>query len=161
MVEAQRQRIEQEMTKIINELDLEYLRKMQADMHRCAAKCCDNKSTSLEGVQKCVDRCSTTLNWAQNYVQTNLTQLQNKLQRCVLDCNDDIKVKMGPNPTDQEVEKFTALFEDCAKNCVDKQIDYMPSLLRKMKIDISKNMGISFETYRSKIINVSSCLLII
>lgn len=29
MVEQQRQRIEQEMTKMINELDLEYLRKMQ------------------------------------------------------------------------------------------------------------------------------------
>lgn len=29
MVEQQRQRIEQEMTKMINELDLQYLRKMQ------------------------------------------------------------------------------------------------------------------------------------
>jgi hypothetical protein len=29
MVEQQRQRIEQEMTKMVNELDLEYLRKMQ------------------------------------------------------------------------------------------------------------------------------------
>lgn len=29
MVEQQRQRIEQEMTKMINELDIDYLRKMQ------------------------------------------------------------------------------------------------------------------------------------
>lgn len=29
MVEEQRQRVEQEMTKLINELDMQYLRKMQ------------------------------------------------------------------------------------------------------------------------------------
>ncbi|XP_045472747.1 protein FAM136A-like [Harmonia axyridis] len=140
MVEEQRQRIEQEMTKMINELDLLYIRKIQGDMHRCAAKCCDNNKISLEGVQKCVENCSTTLNWTQNYVQTNLNMFQNKLQRCVMDCNDDIKVKMGPNPNDSEVDKFTALFENCAKNCVDRQMEYLPSLLKKMKRDIAENV---------------------
>lgn len=140
MVEEQRQRIEQEMTKMVNELDLQYLRKMQADMHRCAAKCCDNTQLSLEGVQKCVDNCSTKFTWTQNYVQNNFQQLQNKLQRCVMDCNDEIKVKMGPNPSDSEIEKFTSLFENCAKKCVDTQINYMPSLLKKMKGDIANNI---------------------
>ncbi|XP_028155647.1 protein FAM136A [Diabrotica virgifera virgifera] len=138
MVEQQRQRIEQEMTKLINELDLQYLRKMQADMHRCAATCCDNRDGSLEQVQKCVERCSTKIHWAQSYVQTEMDHLQNKLQRCVLDCNDDIKLKMGPNPTDSEVQKFTAQFETCATKCVDSQVEYIPSLLKRMKANISK-----------------------
>ncbi|KAL1501881.1 hypothetical protein ABEB36_007122 [Hypothenemus hampei] len=103
MVEQQRQRIEQEMTKMINELDLQFLRKMQADMHRCAAVCCDNNKDSLERVQKCVENCSASLTWAQTYVQRELEGLQNKLQRCVMDCNDEIRVKLGPNPTDTEV----------------------------------------------------------
>ncbi|KAJ8942654.1 hypothetical protein NQ318_013367 [Aromia moschata] len=127
MVEQQRQRIEHEMTKMINEIDMEYLRKMQADMHRCAAQCCDNREASLERVQKCVENCSSKINWAQSYVQRELEQLQNKLQRCVMDCNDDVRV-----------EKFTSIFEDCAKKCVDKQIEYMPSLLKKIKADLSK-----------------------
>lgn len=110
MVEQQRQRIEQEMSKMINELDLEYLRKMQATMHRCAAKCCDNREISLESVQKCVENCSSPLNYAQNYVQRELEQLQNKLQRCVMDCNDDIRVKMGPNPTESEVVLVYVLY---------------------------------------------------
>lgn len=139
MVEQQRQRIEQEMTKMINELDLQYLRKMQADMHRCAAACCDNKDSSLERVQKCVESCSLSLNFAQNYVQKELEGLQNKLQRCVMDCNDEVRVKMGPNPTESEIEKFTKVFEDCATKCVDKQISYIPSLLNRMKTDLSKN----------------------
>jgi len=138
MVEEQRQRIEQEMTKMINELDLKYLRKMQADMHRCAASCCDNRDNSLERVQKCVENCSVSLNWAQNYVQRELESLQNKLQRCVMDCNDDVRVKMGPNPDEKQIDKFTQMFESCATKCVDKQIGYIPSLLNKMKADLSK-----------------------
>ncbi|CAH1117232.1 unnamed protein product [Phaedon cochleariae] len=138
MVEQQRQRIEQEMTKMINELDLEYLRKMQADMHRCAARCCDNRDVSLERVQSCVENCSVKINWAQSYVQGELQQLQNKLQRCVMDCNDDVRVKMGPNPNESEVERFTAIFEKCATKCVDKQIEYVPSLLKRMKTDLSR-----------------------
>ncbi|XP_056638971.1 protein FAM136A-like [Diorhabda carinulata] len=138
MVEIQRQRIEQEMTKLLNDLDLHYLRKMQADMHRCAAVCCENKEASLEKVQKCVESCSVRINWAQSYVQTEMDHLQNKLQRCVMECNDDVKLKMGPNPSDSEVQKFTALFETCATKCVDTQVEYIPSLLNRMKANISK-----------------------
>lgn len=72
-------------------------------MHRCAATCCDNRDVSLERVQQCVENCSIKVNVAQSYVQTELEQLQNKLQRCVMDCNDDVRVKMGPNPTQSEV----------------------------------------------------------
>lgn len=72
-------------------------------MHRCAATCCDNKESSLDRVQKCVENCSVKLNWAQSYVQKELEQCQNKLQRCVMDCNDDVRVKMGPNPTQAQV----------------------------------------------------------
>lgn len=75
-------------------------------MHRCAAECCDNKEVSLETVQKCVEQCSAKVNWAQSYVQREFEQLQNKLQRCVMDCNDDVRVKMGPNPSDSEVNNY-------------------------------------------------------
>lgn len=72
-------------------------------MHRCAATCCDNRESSLERVQKCVENCSAPLNWAQNYVQEELGSLQNKLQRCVMNCNDDVRVQLGANPSDSEV----------------------------------------------------------
>lgn len=38
-------------------------------MHRCAAKCCEDKESSLSSVQSCVERCSGPLNKAQQYVQ--------------------------------------------------------------------------------------------
>ncbi|CAH0551796.1 unnamed protein product [Brassicogethes aeneus] len=139
MVELQRQRVEQEMTKLVTDIDLQYLRKMQVTMHKCAAKCCENRDLSMERVQQCVEKCSAPLNFAQSYVQKEFEQLQNKLQRCVMDCNDDIRVKMGPNPTESEIEKFTTQFEKCATKCVDKQLTYMPSLYKRMKAELEKN----------------------
>lgn len=79
-------------------------------MHRCAANCCDKRDISLEKVQTCVENCSAKINWAQSFVQKELEQCQNKLQRCVMDCNDDIRVKMGPNPTQPEVRAFCFLY---------------------------------------------------
>ena len=38
-------------------------------MHRCAAKCCDDPSSSLERVHGCIDSCTGPLNQANNYVQ--------------------------------------------------------------------------------------------
>lgn len=107
-------------------------------MHKCAAACCENRDSSLEKVQMCVQNCSVSLNRAQNYVQKELESLQNKLQRCVMDCNDNIKVQMGDNPTEVQVEKFTNLFEKCATKCVDSQVSYMPLLLKKMKNDLAQ-----------------------
>lgn len=56
----------------------------QAEMHYCAAKCCEDQNTSLESVQRCVDRCSTPLNRAQRYVQHEIEEFQGRLQRCVM-----------------------------------------------------------------------------
>lgn len=138
MVERQRQRIEQEMTKMVDQIDKEYLRKMQANMHRCAAKCCDNTDISLERIQQCVESCSTPLNQSQNYVQKEIEHLQSRLQRCVMQCNDEAKDKMGPNPSEGEIDKYTLMFENCAVKCVDTHIGLIPSIMKAMKTVLSK-----------------------
>lgn len=54
------------------------------DMHLCAAKCCDDKSSSIESVQRCVQNCSTGVTKAERYVHHQLQDFQNRLQRCVM-----------------------------------------------------------------------------
>lgn len=48
----------------------------QADMHRCAAKCCENNNHSIERVHQCIENCSVPLNNAQKYVQGEFEHLQ-------------------------------------------------------------------------------------
>lgn len=88
---------------------------LQHEMHLCAAKCCENSDASLDRVQHCVENCSVPLHNAQNYVQGELESLQKRLQRCVMDCNDMIKDKMGPNPSEAEVSScsFKRLLRGC------------------------------------------------
>ncbi|KRT81364.1 hypothetical protein AMK59_6220, partial [Oryctes borbonicus] len=107
-------------------------------MHRCAAKCCDDNSVSLETVQRCVENCGNPLTKAQGYVQKELEGLQNRLQRCVMDCNDTVKDKMGPNPSDSEINKYTLMFENCAIKCVDKHLELIPTVMKAMKTVLTK-----------------------
>jgi hypothetical protein len=74
-----------------------------------------------------------------------------------LQCNDEIKDKMGPNPSESEVMEFflakichtdvffffqvsryTGEFESCATKCVDKNIDVLSKLFDTMRKKLSK-----------------------
>lgn len=107
-------------------------------MHLCAAKCCEDRQSSIESVQKCVEKCSLPLTRSQRYVHQELEGFQGRLQRCVMDCNDQIKDKMPPNPTDSDITKYTGQFERCAVKCVDKHVDIIPNMLKTIKAVLSK-----------------------
>ncbi|XP_012275447.1 protein FAM136A isoform X2 [Orussus abietinus] len=105
----------------------------QGDMHRCAAKCCDNETYSSQKVRSCVDNCSTSLNQAHEYMQAEFERTQNRLQRCIMECNDNIRDKMGSSPAQNEVNTYVDDFERCATKCVDNYCGLLPSLESNMK----------------------------
>lgn len=102
-------------------------------MHLCAADCCSDSKASMSSVHACVERCTRDVNNAQNYVQNEMGQFQERLQRGVLSCQDKIKEKVGPSPTEAEMKRFRAEFEDCAVECVDYHIKQLPTLMEKIK----------------------------
>ncbi|XP_014277658.1 protein FAM136A [Halyomorpha halys] len=136
----QQKRVEDATKSIVSELDSGYLRKMQATMYRCAARCCEDSSSSMESVHRCIENCQVSLNDAQNFVQTEFTSCQNRLQRCILECNDAVKDKMGSSPTQDEVKKYSDEFETCAVKCVDKHVEQLPIMTKRMKEVLSKKM---------------------
>ncbi|GAB0100226.1 uncharacterized protein DMENIID0001_162310 [Sergentomyia squamirostris] len=138
MIEEQKQRVEQEITKLVDDVDRSFLRKMQVEMHLCAAKCCENTSASIDVVQACVQKCSVPVTKAERYLHKELNEFQGRLQRCVMQCNDDIKAHMPPDPTDDQIAKYTAQFERCAVQCVNKNMDLIPNLLKTMKSVLAK-----------------------
>lgn len=107
-------------------------------MHRCAAACCEDKDASAESVQRCIQNCNRRLEVAQNVVQEEFNHFQNRLQRCIMTCNDTIRDKAGANPSDAEIAKYQKEFEGCARKCVDSHIDLIPNILKKMRETFSK-----------------------
>jgi hypothetical protein len=61
---------------LINDLDKNYLRDIQQRMFHCSGKCCDDKRSSRQSIEECVDRCSIPLKKAQTSLETELGALQ-------------------------------------------------------------------------------------
>lgn len=101
---------------------------------------------NIDSVQNCVERCSLPLNRAQAYVQNELMHFQRRLQRCVMDCNDQVKDKMPIEPTNADITKYTDDFENCAKICVDKHVGLLPHLLKSIKKVLEKGKIPDFNT---------------
>ncbi|KAK7477072.1 hypothetical protein BaRGS_00031658 [Batillaria attramentaria] len=130
-------RVQKAVNSMVSSLDKDSLRKLQADMYRCSTKCCEDKITSLEEVQQCIDSCSTRVNNAQNYIQSEIQMFQNRLQRCVLSCEDKIRDKISSTTNEGDMAKFRKEVEACAVKCADEHVNVIPQITKKMLNNLS------------------------
>ncbi|XP_064630932.1 protein FAM136A-like [Lineus longissimus] len=130
-------RVQTSVNKMLNALDKEHLRNIQAQMYKCSLKCCENDSYGMEDVQRCLDRCSQPTQQAQTYVQGELQNYQDRLQRCALECQDKIRDKVTPSTTEADMMKYRGEMEGCVRKCADTYVDLIPSLMKKMKETLS------------------------
>jgi 16S rRNA U1498 N3-methylase RsmE len=70
---------------------------------------------------------------AQRFVQSELERFQESLQRCVSQCQDDIKDKVSPTSSEADITRFRNDFEKCAISCCDKNIERLPSIAKRVK----------------------------
>merc|ERR1719233_1768077 len=133
MAEAAQSRVQMAMKEFINNIDRSNLRGLQRGMHLCAADCCANFTGTMDEVHRCVERCQQPAQRAQQYVQSELEHFQESLSRCVLQCQDEVKDKVGLNPTEAEISRHRKYFETCAIACCDKNIQKLPNLMIKLK----------------------------
>ncbi|XP_050738211.1 protein FAM136A-like isoform X2 [Eriocheir sinensis] len=139
MVDQAQHRIQEAMTALVDDLDKTYLRGMQRTMHLCAASCCEKKENSVDQVHRCIENCSTPLTQAQSFVQNELSQFQERLQRCVMVCQDRVKDHVHADATEAQVSAYKAEFEGCAMQCVDEHIQLMPSVKKRIAGVLAKN----------------------
>jgi len=133
MAEQAQSRVQSAMKEFINEIDRSKLRGLQRGMHLCAADCHGDSMSSMDEVHRCVERCQAPTQKAQQYVQSELERFQESLSRCVLQCQDEVKDKVGPNTSEGEISKYRREFETCAISCCDKNIQKLPNLMIKLK----------------------------
>ncbi|KAG8274778.1 hypothetical protein J6590_035984 [Homalodisca vitripennis] len=144
MAQEQIIKIENALTKSLNEIDKLYTRKIQGDMHRCAAQCCDRTSDSIENVYNCIKVCSSDFDKVQRYLQAEYNQFQNRLQRCVLQCSDEIVDKMGLSPSTSDMARYNRQYETCVIACANKHIDLIPGFMRRMEEVLKKKSYLTF-----------------
>lgn len=58
---------------------------------------------------------------------------QDRIQRCVMQCQDEIRDRITPSSNETQLESFKKDFEQCVVRCADTHIDLIPSMLNRMK----------------------------
>ncbi|KAK0417942.1 hypothetical protein QR680_013290 [Steinernema hermaphroditum] len=108
MDETQR-RVKEAVDNMIDDVDKSHLRDLQKNMFTCSAKCCEDKKSSREVVEKCVDLCNSGMKKAQATLEQELGALQNQLSHCAMKCYDNLVREQGVEPnkfTDAQMLSF-------------------------------------------------------
>ncbi|TPP65703.1 hypothetical protein FGIG_06259 [Fasciola gigantica] len=127
----------------MTQLDKEFLRKMQAAYFRCGMKCCDDQSSTVSEVQRCIEHCEAPLSQAHSFMQNELAAFQNRLQQCSTECSNRARDNLKSDPTDEDIKKAQRQAFDCSKTCLDSHlskglpalVERLQSQLRKLKTD--------------------------
>ncbi|XP_017083921.1 protein FAM136A [Drosophila eugracilis] len=124
-LEDQRERMDNAILTAMEDLDRDYLRKLQIEMHACASACCADVDANAEAVERCVDRCQIRLTRARCFVQQGMSDFENKLEKCIQQCR--------VHGSDYHLER-------CTNNCVDSHVGLLPEMLRAMRDTLEKGV---------------------
>ncbi|XP_065209167.1 protein FAM136A-like [Planococcus citri] len=132
-IEESAKQYEHKVQEAYNDVYKSHTRRIERNMYICATDCCDNSTHSYEKVQNCVDNCSIPLKNAQQYVSNEFQDFQNRVQRCLMVCNDKMKDKMELEKSTNFTDKHKSEFEQCANSCLSKYCDMLPSIVLKIR----------------------------
>ncbi|ELT98265.1 hypothetical protein CAPTEDRAFT_220338 [Capitella teleta] len=138
-MESVQAKVQGAINTLITDIDKDHLRKMQASMYHCSAACCEKPHYNMDDTQRCVERCSGPITQAQQFIQTELGNFQDRLQRCAMDCQDKTRDKMGPNTTEAQAASYRGDMEKCVMKCADTHVALVPSMMKKMKEVLQKH----------------------
>uniref|UniRef100_A0A915EHA9 Protein FAM136A n=1 Tax=Ditylenchus dipsaci TaxID=166011 RepID=A0A915EHA9_9BILA len=130
-MEKTQQRIKEAVNTLVDDLDRNYLRDVQLQMFNCSARCCENKSTSREVMEKCVDDCNLGMKRIQAKMEEELGTLQSQLSRCSMSCYDKQVQQFGPDPQkydEKTMVKFGQNLDKCVSACATDHINLLPQI---------------------------------
>ena len=60
------------------------------------------------------------------------------MERCALVCQDNVRIKMTADTTDQQMKQYEGQFEQCVVKCANDTTKLLPDMFKKMKDIIAK-----------------------
>uniref|UniRef100_A0A0N5AR19 Protein FAM136A n=1 Tax=Syphacia muris TaxID=451379 RepID=A0A0N5AR19_9BILA len=129
-------RVKSAVDKMIDDIDVKYLRQLQRKMFLCSANCCENSALSRDELEGCIDRCNISLKGAQMTLENELGNLQGQLSRCAMTCYDKLTQKYGPevkNYSNSQMEEFNNKLNECISRCADDHIKLLPGIKERFE----------------------------
>ncbi|GAB2227641.1 hypothetical protein Droror1_Dr00009468 [Drosera rotundifolia] len=104
---------------------------LQKAYFKCAHECFD-RSRRQEEIGNCVEHCSVPVLTAQNVVETEMAQFQERLQRSLMVCQD--RYEAAKLQTGQA--NAMAEMESCVNSSINDSIKTLPYLVEKLRVSL-------------------------
>ncbi|KAH7464766.1 hypothetical protein PRIC1_005623 [Phytophthora ramorum] len=128
-------KLQDAVTKMVDRLDRTILRSMQRDGYLCAAKVFENKNWSSDQLAAAVERCQMPTQQINQFMQQEMQNFQNRIQRGVQDCQDKAQdaLPAGGNPSEAQIARAQKDMEKCVGRCVDSHISLLPNISSRIE----------------------------
>ncbi|GMF23436.1 unnamed protein product [Phytophthora lilii] len=128
-------KLQEAVTRMVDRLDRPILRGMQRDGYLCAAKVFENKSWSSEQLAAAVERCQMPTQQINQFMQQEMQNFQNRIQRCAQDCQDKAQdaLPAGGSPSEKQIARAQQDMDKCVGRCVDSHISLLPNISSRIE----------------------------
>mmetsp|Transcript_70291 Transcript_70291/g.138019 ORF Transcript_70291/g.138019 Transcript_70291/m.138019 type:complete len:141 (-) Transcript_70291:46-468(-) len=126
-MEAKQAELQREVDSMLGKIDMERIRPFSKAMYLRMAECYNNKSATTNDIERCLGEVSAPAQLAQSVVQNELGAFQQRLQRCMMECKDEVTDKYR-NIDANNQGAAQAMYDKGAVKCADKHLGMMRSL---------------------------------
>jgi len=133
-------KMEAEARAMLDDLERTSVRKIARTGVTCVLKCYDKAGSTGPGdvLENCVQNCQMPSRQANQLVQQEVGQFQNRLNRSMMECQDKAKDMMYPG-IENDAKKM-AKVEDTMLACMSKTVDTHIGLLKPMRQRIESQL---------------------
>jgi hypothetical protein len=126
-------KMEGEATKVLDDIERNWMRKVARESFSCATKCYDKagKSGPADALEQCARNCQIPYQQSSALVQNEVHQFQNRLNRNMQECQEKARDLIKPG-TENDASQM-AKIEQSLINCMSTQVNEHIKLLGPMK----------------------------
>mmetsp|Transcript_20316 Transcript_20316/g.43528 ORF Transcript_20316/g.43528 Transcript_20316/m.43528 type:complete len:150 (+) Transcript_20316:196-645(+) len=134
-------KIEGDLTSVMDEIERLKLRPLGRKMHSCIVSCYDKagKNGRKEQIEQCSQQCQIPYQTAGAATQQEITNFQNRLNRAMMQCNDDAQGMVTPD-MQNDARKMRRV-EDSLLKCIEGAVGKSKEGLKPMKQRIEVHMS--------------------
>lgn len=124
----------------IDDIEKQFLRKEARKAYACSVTCYDKAGTTgpVDSLEACVRQCQIPYQQANQVVQVEVGNYQNRLDRAMSECQNKARDIMKPG--DENDAKRMQKIEDALLGCMSQTVNEYVGLLRPMRERVAAQM---------------------
>jgi len=113
------------------------MRPLHRQALQCSIGCCDDPTMADSlALNRCFETCSRRVGLAQEVAQHSLSEFEQRIQRCLMRCEDQARAGLGVAPSEKQVRDATRKMDVCIDGCAKEFSGYVAQLGKDIRARI-------------------------